>query len=349
MIQHRFLIYAWTSCAAIAIGSVGPWASGYLGFMGASGVGILSLLGAGVAALTIWRWTITRSWVMLTFSQVASSLCLAVVIYAIYYDVYDPYVDAGDTWLQYIGWGLILTLLGASALIVLLLHQHRRSVIENWLKVGLLAGVVPAAVMGLWVVVAIASDNSGSETYSFPTASERAIPAHALKVTGGRVEGMAWGVWVFGLERENCLGTKTVEKELPGGERSIGDIEESFCGLDVPPRYWQQVVSGPIGSGEDHMSALVFLTRPDVARLDVLTGRDERSGQGPTWTSVKTNAIPKGQAREARLGANIGYAVAVVPDPACIRRVVVTNWMGNEVKRSPPFPCESSSSGFQLP
>lgn len=349
MTQHRFLIYSYISCAAIAIGSVGPWASGYLGYAGASGSGILSLIGAAVAALAIWRWNISRSLVMLILAQVAGSVCTAVAIYAVYYDVYGPYVDAGDMWIQYVGWGLILTLLGAIALSVLSLRQYRRNRTENRWRIGFFAGVIPVAVIGLWVAVAIASDNSESEPYLSPAEPGRAIPAYALKIVGGKVESAGWEVWVFGRERENCLATSTVKRKSPSEGHSIGNIEESYCGLDVPPRYWQQVVEGPVGDRDDRRSVLFFLTRRDVGGLDILTGQDEHSGRGPTWTSVKAQVIPKRQAHRAHLDPNIGFAVAAVPNPACIRRVMVFNWMGNGVKRTPLFPCKPPSLGFQLP
>lgn len=345
MTERWFLVYSSISCVAIAVGAVGPWASGYLGFAGADGYGIVTLAGAALAALALWRWSIDKSPTTLIVPQVAGSLCLAIAVYATYYEIYDPYSDAGDTWLNFVDWGLILTFIGAGALVTLCLRRYwsyrspeRRS--RGWSDIGFLVSVVPVLVMSLWVLFAVGSDKPTPESRLLPEKTERPIPDYALKIAEGRAGGATWGVWLFGNgEGENCLGSRTVKDKFPSAEGAIGDREEAYCGLGVPPRYWQQVIEGPVGDRGDRRSALIFLTRRAVDDLEVLTGRTPDRGGELTWTRVQAQAITKQQARTARLRPNLGYAVAVVTNPACVRRVQVFDRRGERIERSPFFPC----------
>lgn len=344
--QNRFLIYAYVSCAAIVVGSLGPRASGYLGSDGVSGAGILALVGTAVVALALWRWSTSRNGLMLTFAQMGNSLSLAAAFYALYDDVYKPYVDAGDTWFQYIGWGLVLVLLGAMALFVLLLRPHRKG-LKNQVKIGLLISVLPVALVCLWAIIATASDDSESDGPAFPPPIGRTIPAYALKVAGGESAQAAWKVWVFGRDGETCIGTRTVEKR-PSGEK-VGANEESHCDLDVPPRYWQLAAEGPLGGRDRPMLVLIVLTRSEVGRLEISTGQKRHDRKGLKSRSVNVNLIRMDQAQRSRLASNIGYALAVVPSSSCVRQVRVFDQADHLIKRSTFLRCKTRESRFQLP
>jgi hypothetical protein len=343
MSQRHFLIYSGISCSAIAIGSVGPWASGFLGYSGISGYGgILALLGAGFAVLSIWRWTISRRRTMLIAAQVIGSLCIVIASYAIYYVIYDTYADVDASGLDHIGWGVTLTLAGAVALTALSVFQYRyersaEGTPLSWPKIVLLAGVVAAVAMApLAVSATVSSDNPTYEWDLFDGEPTSPIPPFALKMVNAKAEGTIWRAWLFGnRERENCFGITTIKSSFPSEEGAVGDEESATCGIGVPPRYWEQVLEGPFGGRDNVTSALVFLTRRVVDRLDVLTGR----GREVTRTRVGVRVIPKHQARTARLVSNIGYAVAIVSGPACVRKVVAFNSHGKRLATSPYFAC----------
>lgn len=120
---QRLLIYSYASCVALAIGSLGPWFTGPVSYSGASGDGILTLSGAGLAALVIWRWTASRRRLMLIIAQVVAALCAAVA----FYGISAFYIDGGRSGADRVGWGLILAFVTAIALTTLCFLQYRRT------------------------------------------------------------------------------------------------------------------------------------------------------------------------------------------------------------------------------
>ena len=126
MTRRQLLVYSYISCAALAVGSLGPWAYGPLGYSGASGDGLLVLSAAGLVALVIWRWTVSRRRPMLIVAQIIAGFCTAIAIYDIY-DVYNFYAEVDEFGPGQVGWGLILTLIAAAALTALCFFQYRRS------------------------------------------------------------------------------------------------------------------------------------------------------------------------------------------------------------------------------
>jgi hypothetical protein len=341
MTQRRVLIYSYVSCAALAVGSLGPWvygplrSSGSLSYSGISGSGILTLFGAGLAALAIRR-TASRRWSMLVAAQIAALLCAAVAIYSIY-DIYDFYSDAGETWVVRVGWGLILTLVAAIALNVLCVLQYRRSRSGegrsfSWRKkLGLLAGVAAALALGFWAVSSVVSDDPTFEPSWFANEPGRSIPNYALNAASGGSDGAEWSVWLFGEDGDNCWATKT-GRHFP--------LEEAYCDYGVPPRYWQLIAEGPIGEPSQNKSILVFLTRDDVGRLEVLTGSERKRGRRPSWSRVQVQVIDARQARKAHLHGTVGYAAAVVQGISCVRQIAIFDPMGKQIRRTPLWPCE---------
>jgi hypothetical protein len=343
MSQRHFLIYSGISCSAIAIGSVGPWASGFLGYSGISGYGgILVLLGAGFAALALWRWTISRRRAILIAVQVIGFLCIVVASYAIYHVIYDTYAHVDDSGLDQIGWGVLLTLAGAIALMSLSVFQYRQDRLAEdiplgWLKIVLLASAVTAVAMVPLAVSAVSSDSPTYEWDLFAGESASPIPPFALKMVKAKAEGTIWEAWLFGnRERENCLGIKTMKVSFPSEEGAVGNEESATCGIGVPPRYWEQVLEDPFGGQGNVKSILVFLVRREVSSLDVLTGRAPEV----TWTHAGVRVFPKHQASTARLAPNIGYAIATVSGPACVRQVMAFDSNDERLATSPYFPCK---------
>lgn len=262
---------------------MGPWASGYLSYPGTSGYGILTLGLASLGVLAIWRWSASRSSVALALAQGAGSVSVVISIYAVYDVVYDVYVDAGDTWIDHIGWGVGLTAVGGLSLTLLCLVQYRRDRVADSRsltlpRLGFSVSAVAVGAIGVGVAWGIASDDATPEWRWYADGPGRPIPEYALKIASGRTQSTTWGVWLFGYgEEELCLGTRSVADEFPQNEGEIGDLEEVSCGTEVPPRYWERVVEVPVGSRSIGKALLVFLTRSDVARLDVRTGRDRET------------------------------------------------------------------------
>lgn len=83
MTQRRLLVYSYIACATLAIGSLGPWFTGPSSSSGINGDGILTLSGAGLAVLAIWRWTVSRRRLALIVALIAALLCAVVAIYGI--------------------------------------------------------------------------------------------------------------------------------------------------------------------------------------------------------------------------------------------------------------------------
>src|SRR3954470_1105484 len=118
MTAKQQLTWSYVSCAALAVGSLGPWATvGPFSKGGTEGDGVLTLIGAGLAALALWRWTRTGSRTMLIAGMVVAGLSVLVCLY----DTVD--VPGGGVSL---GWGLILALVASVALTVLCLMQFRQ-------------------------------------------------------------------------------------------------------------------------------------------------------------------------------------------------------------------------------
>jgi uncharacterized membrane protein len=82
-------------------------------------------MGAGLVALAVWWWTVSRRRPMLVIAQSISFLCAVVAIYSIY-EIYDFYSDVSEAGIDRIGWGLILTLIAAIVLTVLCCLQYLR-------------------------------------------------------------------------------------------------------------------------------------------------------------------------------------------------------------------------------
>jgi len=342
MTQRRFLLYSYISCIALAVGSLGPWDSGPLGFSGASGNGLLTLSGAGVAFLALWRWTASGSRPMLKVVQVSSLVCGGIAVYTIY-EIRDFYIGGGYAWVEHLGWGVILTLIAALALTALSLLQHRRSRSEERRfrgpRIGLLAAVVAMLAVGFWTVSLVESDPSRSEPNWFAAKPKRAIPDYALKAAGGKFDGTSWSIWLFGVRNQgDCWGAKSRKDKFPSEEGALGSEEFATCGMNVPPDYWQRPVDGSLGRGRDRRSVLFFLIRTDMSRLEVLIGR-RPDGRPQQTRSMKALVISPDQARRARLHPNIGYSVAVVPGQVCIERVAVFDRAGKQVERTPLLPC----------
>lgn len=160
-----------------------------------------------------------------------------------------------------------------------------------------------------------------------------------VKVIDARGDKRRWSVWLFGNRRgENCWATRWARAE--SGDAGSGPLsrEITHCGIDIPPRKWELISEGPRDGRGERSWALVIATRRDVGELKVLTGRERQSG-GLQWTSVRARRIGQDRARRARLRDGIGYAVAYVRRPGCLRRVTVIDRTGRPVGRSRMHPC----------
>lgn len=124
MIERRLVNYSYFACALLAIGSVAPWDSGPTGYIGVTGYGLLSLLATMVAALAVWRWTMTAHPRNLTVAIASALFSVAVAVYAAY-EIRDFYLGADGSWMARVGWGVILTLIAAMALVALCVRQQR--------------------------------------------------------------------------------------------------------------------------------------------------------------------------------------------------------------------------------
>jgi hypothetical protein len=215
-------------------------------------------------------------------------------------------------------------------------HKWRRK------SIALLLGIV-AAMLGAVGVLAASSDETAKQS-SPPVVGEPTIhtPQHVLRIIGGRADGKAWEMWLFGnKEGENCWRIKQVVEKRMENETLLGRALW-HCDIGVPPRLWTLAAEGPLESKDHRRWALVFFVRRDVGRIKVLTGRNLREGQG-SWTHASISGISARRARMARLRPNFGYVVVRVPKPACLRQVVIFSHSEREVERTPLFRCRMTS------
>lgn len=153
-----------------------------------------------------------------------------------------------------------------------------------------LAAVVAILVLG---IVGIAVPGAG--------AREARIKAPSYALEAGhhkRRDGDSWGVWIFGnQEGRQCWLTSVRMGGLPNRSEA--------CGYSVPRHPWQLAVKGPVGG---HESILFFLTRPHLKSLNVLSV----TKNGRRRIIIPVHKVSASEAVAARLGEEIGYAVARV-------------------------------------
>jgi hypothetical protein len=105
--MSRAGLWGWLSAAALAIGSLGPWATiGPFSKSGTSGDGILTLIAAAIIAFAIAK-------ARLTLVVVFAALSLAVAIY----DIADVSSSGNDLFTASVGWGLIMVTAAAVSLL----------------------------------------------------------------------------------------------------------------------------------------------------------------------------------------------------------------------------------------
>lgn len=310
------------------------------------------MVGAAIAAAAIRNWTDRQGVLSLSVAQAVGPLCVAVAVYILYSDIYDFYLDAGDSWGDHIGWGIVFTIVSALMLTGICALQYRRwrtrraeigsSSPPNF---GLLSSVALVVVLWLWISAATESKGYEPEPRLIPERQEQPIPSYALKLAGKDAGKTVWGVWLFGVANgKTCFGTSTKRNRRPEGTGEVSDIAESYCGLKVPLRAAAQYIAG--GNAESQYgreSTLVFLTARSVARLDVLISQRPESDRASTWARVKPRTITKRQAYKARLNDGIGYAVITSAGGVCIRQMAVYNKIGKLIERSLRPQCMSQS------
>ena len=125
MSKQQTVIAMLVAVAAIAIGSLGTWATlgGLISVNGTEGDGVLTLIGAGLALFCIWRYA-EGSEGMLVGLVLIGLGCGAISIYHIV-DIpnaidSEPFSEAVG-----VGWGLWLDAIGSVALVVLALITLR--------------------------------------------------------------------------------------------------------------------------------------------------------------------------------------------------------------------------------
>ena len=119
MTTKQKLTWSYVACGVLAIGSLGPWATiGPFSKGGTEGDGVLTLIGAGLVALALWRWSTTNSRKILIAALVVAVLSALVAVY----DAVDVPGDGVS-----LGWGLILALIASIALTVLCFIQLRQA------------------------------------------------------------------------------------------------------------------------------------------------------------------------------------------------------------------------------
>jgi hypothetical protein len=152
--------------------------------------------------------------------------------------------------------------------------------------------------------------------------SRGTIPTYAVRVAGGSIKRGHWGIWVFGRRGVGqCWGTRTVVRGLPN--------ETAFCGYDVPKQALQLAVRGTLSTNGGSKSLLFYLTRPDVALLEVLI---DRPGGRRVMLHIHAHAIGRDQARGAHMQPTFGIAVATVSGRiSCIRHAVAWTQSGVRV------------------
>lgn len=344
MFKQKLVTSSYVACASLAAGSsIGPWITiGGSTYSLADGYGLITLIGSALVALAIWRWSVSRQVYMLIGAGIVALLCLC----ATAYDVLDvTYFDDAEGF--GVGWGLLVALVASVALVclyVLILWRiySEKPRATNSTTIGLLA-VALAVLVGSWIFfsgdaakpVAKPTESVAERNARSVGKGDRSIPHYALEVASGRFDDTRWGVWVYGdRQKEICWGTREVVKHAPEEEGSLLDREASYCGVDVPPRQWELIAEGPWRIRANHRWALVFITQRDVGHVNVLTGRGRLS-----WTRAKARVIAQRRARKAHLRSDFRYAVASVPQPGCLRRVVVFDRAGRVSQRTPRFRC----------
>lgn len=344
MTQRQLDICSYICCAALAVGSLGPWIGDPSGYSGTDTGGVLTLAGAGVAASATWRWTVSLRRLMLIITQLVALLCIGVSVYAIY-DIRDAYIGADGVWVDRVSWGLILTLTAATALLLFSFFQQRRARLKKhsssgWPKAGLLTGIIATVALVVWIAFTAESDGSNRSETSLSKGLGRVIPAYSLKAAGGKYEGTSWGVWLFGRSHgTNCWGTTADKDEPPSEEGALVKQEEAYCGMAVPPAYWRLAARISLSSGSDRRTGLFYFMRQDVRRLDVQIARRVHGRLALSTIRVKGRLITPSQAHKARLRANFRFGGDVMNGQICVRRVVVFGLTGHRVAETPSSRC----------
>lgn len=118
MNQRRLLVSSYVACTLLAVGSIGPWTTFASEVsLGVDGDGLLTLGGAMIVAVSLWRWSESRRRLMLNVGQIVAALCVAITVYSML-DIY--LLDGGGINEGFrAGWGLIAALGSAAVLTVL--------------------------------------------------------------------------------------------------------------------------------------------------------------------------------------------------------------------------------------
>lgn len=195
------------------------------------------------------------------------------------------------------------------------------------------------SVMGATLVFSVQADSSTPKMSWFAGGSDHAIPSYAFKAAGGKASGTYWSAWFFGKGNgTNCWGSKVRQKKVPAEEGALEVEEFATCGMNVPSDYWQQGLRGGFGSGENRKELLFFMTRSEVTHLRILLERKDE-GRPKKSTLLRVYDISPKQARRARLRRNFGFAVAVVPGPACVKKVSALDNSGERLEPPRSLSC----------
>lgn len=177
--------------------------------------------------------------------------------------------------------------------------------------------------------------------HSSPQTAKR--PTQPIKVIHSVLDGHEWNVRLFGNRRgESCWSIQQLNTDSREQDALI-ERKMWNCDTDVPPRLWLQAAEVPFKKTGHQRWMLLFLLRHDVKAIKALTGRSLRPGKG-TWTGSSAHSLSERRATRAGLRRNIGYATIGVPEPGCVRRVVVVGQSPRQANKvSPLFRCRKPS------